>query len=143
MYSTDNVIMIVNSKHFISIVYFTIHVQVAVMQFFACITNKGCCIKGCRDPYLYFWCRVQRTAYVWRTQTDREDTFEKLTIPFTHLIAVSLVECLILSAFTCLLCCEKCHKYRKDKRRRVLNQIQPEMQLIENATDTQLRKCAT
>jgi hypothetical protein len=108
-------------------------VQVAVLQFFACIINKGCCIKGCRDPptrysaicaldLLFILLVSGATAYVWTTQTDREDTFEKLTIPFTHLIAVSLAECLILSAFASLLCCEKYHKYRKDKHRRVPNQ---------------------
>ena len=123
-------------------------VQVAVLQFFACIINKGCCIKGCRDPptrysaicaldLLFILLVSGATAYVWTTQTDREDTFEKLTIPFTHLIAVSLAECLILSAFASLLCCEKCHKYRKDKRRRTSNQIQHEIQPIQIATDTQ------
>ena len=107
-------------------------VQVAVLQFFTCIINKGCCIKPCRDPPtrysaicaldLVFILLVSGAmAYVWTTQTDREDTFEKLTIPFTHLIAVSLAECLILSAFASLLCCEQRHKYRKDKCRKVSN----------------------
>ena len=100
-------------------------VQVAVLQFFACIINKGCCIKGCRDPptrysaicaldLLFILLVSFATGYVWRTQTDREDTFEKLTIPFTHLIAVSLAECLILFVFTCLLCCEECRKCKMD-----------------------------
>ena len=114
-------------------------VQVAVLQFFACIINKGCCnIKcrevcriKCRDPPIRYSviCGLDlvfvllvslTTALLWRAQTesDSKDTFEKLIIPFIHLIAVSLAECLILFVFTCLLCCEECCKCLMSKCRR-------------------------
>ena len=93
-------------------------VQVAVLQFFACIINKGCHSRLSYPPcrytiicvfdFLFVLVVSGVTAYIGTTQIDRHTTFQSLTIPFIHLIFVSIAECLVLFVFVCLLWCNKC-----------------------------------
>ena len=95
-----------------------IAVQAAVLQFFACIINKGChsslSYPPCRYTiicvldFLFVLVVSGVTAYIGTTQIDRHTTFQSLTIPFIHLIFVSIAECLVLFVFVCLLWCNKC-----------------------------------
>ena len=93
-------------------------VQVAVLQFFACIVNKGCCWEFKHPPCRYtlicifdivfVLIVIAATIVIGTRQVDRADTFEKLTIPFVHLIFVSFAECMILSIFVLVICCNVC-----------------------------------
>ena len=90
-------------------------VQVAVLQFLACVVNKGCCGKLkhppcrytliCIGDVVFVVIVITATIVIGTRQIDRADTFEKLTIPFVHLIFVSFAECMVLSIFVLVICC--------------------------------------
>ena len=87
-------------------------VQVTVLQFFACVVNRGCCM-----PFKYPPCRYTCICvldfgfimvvsavmvYLGVTQSDKEETFANLIVPFLHLVFVSVTEWLVLFVFACL-----------------------------------------
>ena len=82
-------------------------VQVALMQLFACIVNKGCCLPFRYPPcrytticimnFVFFILVLALTVAAWATVLQGGTIFQTLAIPLFHLLFVLLSVCAIQS----------------------------------------------